>query len=309
MDCSVCIISISLLLLRVFLFASSRQYTTAMVMLVPVLSSSSSKPALAKDASKGIGARMACSLTLDACSNLASTASKVTDMSSFRSARQRQERINAARISLDPKIHSPSLSGVWRQRRPSMFSTPPTRSTMLPPPPPSLPLRPPPPSGNPYPANMPESMASFNGQGRSMIAGEDSVPVSRVLPGPVWPSANQLKVAYTYGIRREDGTYTRLIRADELNSYDFECVPVSQGPEGMIILPAPQQPRLEQRDGPEMMISNDVRFLSTCNYLKTSLTMSQIIQTLPVIGLSRPQPVDDTQVRSKEIIPSVNNAF
>lgn len=92
------------------------------------------------------------------------------------------------------------------------------------------------------------------------MAGEDAVPLSRVAPDPVWPSANQLKVAYTYGIRREDGTYTRLIRADELDSYDFERVPVSQGPEGMIILPPLQQTRPEQRDGSELMVSYDVYF-------------------------------------------------
>lgn len=91
-----------------------------------------------------------------------------------------------------------------------------------------------------------------------MMAGEDAVPMSRVTPGPVWPSANQLKVAHTYGIRRGDGTYTRLIRADELNTYDFDRVPVSQGPEGMIILPALKQPRPEQREGSEPMVSHEV---------------------------------------------------
>jgi hypothetical protein len=93
---------------------------------------------------------------------------------------------------------------------------------------------------------------------RSLMSGEDAVPLSRVSPGPVWPSANQLKVAYTYGIQREDGSYTQLIRADELDRYDFERVRVSQGPEGMIVLPPPEQPRPERREGPELMVPNDV---------------------------------------------------
>jgi len=236
---------------------------STVVMLVSAQPFQSSKPAPARDAIKDFDARVTCLLTLDCCSNLASVPAESAEMSSFRSARQRQERMNTARASMEAKIHPPSLSGVWRQRRSSMFSTPPARSpTMLPPLPPSLPLPPALPSQNRYPANMSDSIIDFNELNRPMIAGEDSVPLSRVLPGPVWPSVNQLKVAYTYGIRRGDGTYTRLIRADELDSHDFERVPVSQGPEGMIILPPPQQPRPEQRDGLDMMISHDVNINS-----------------------------------------------
>ena len=221
---------------------------------------SSSKISLAKDVSKDTGASLTGSLTLDDCSILASSAVESVDMSSFRSARRRQERMNAARSSMEPNIHSSSLSEAWRQRRLSAFSsTPPTRSTALQPPSPSLQLRPSTtPSQIQYPTNMSDSLSPLNGPRRFIMAGEEAVPLSRVMPGPVWPTTNQLKVAYMYGIQREDGTYTRLIRADELDSYDFERVSVSQGPEGMIVLPPLQQPRPEQREGPEIMVSNEV---------------------------------------------------
>lgn len=179
--------------------------------------------------------------------------------------------MKAARISLESSIHSPPLSGTSRQRGPSVFTTPPTQYTaMLPPPPPSLPIRPDLQSENRDSSNMPELAAKFNGHSRSLKSCESSVPLSRVLPGPAWPAVNQLQVAYAYGIRREDGTYTRLIRADESNSHDFERVPVSQGPEGMIILPAPHQPRPEQRDGPEMMVSKEVTFSSDNNDMRST---------------------------------------
>jgi hypothetical protein len=222
-------------------------------------SSSGSKP-LVKDVSKGIDTTVTGLLTVDGCSILASPVAESSEMSSFRSVKQRQDRMNAARSGIEPNTQSLTLSGVWRQRRSSVTSsTPPTGPTMLPPPSPSLPLRPPiSPSQLQFPSNMTGSLVAFNGQGHPIMAGEEAVPLSHVTPGPVWPSANQLKLAYTYGIRREDGSYTRLIRADELDSYDFERVPVSQGPEGMIVLPPLQRPRPEQREGPEIMVPNDV---------------------------------------------------
>ena len=72
----------------------------------------------------------------------------------------------------------------------------------------------------------------------SMRAPENNgtLSISRVIPGPVFPSEAQLNVAFTYGIRREDGTFTRLLRADEFNAYDG--VPPPAGPHGMIVLPA-----------------------------------------------------------------------
>ena len=89
------------------------------------------------------------------------------------------------------------------------------------------------------------------------IAGENSVPVSSVLPGPVWPAKNQLVVAYAYAIRRQDGTYTRLIRADELDDLNFK-VPATEGPEGLIILPAPELVCPERRDSPEKYVTREV---------------------------------------------------
>jgi hypothetical protein len=236
--------------------------SSTLAMLASTQSSTSGKPGLAKDAPEGGDAAMNCSLTLDDCSILASAAAESADMS-FRSARRRQDRMNA-RSSIEANIHSSSVPGIWRPRRPSTLLHPlhhslPIRSTALPQPPTPHPqsLRFAPPQHR-HSANMSDSFANFPGQSHSIMAGEDAVPLSRVSPGPVWPSANQLKVAYTYGIRREDGTYTRLIRADELDSYDFERVPVTQSPEGMIVLPPPEQPRPERRDGPELMVPNDV---------------------------------------------------
>lgn len=73
---------------------------------------------------------------------------------------------------------------------------------------------------------------------------KDSVRITSVAPGPVWPSLDQLEVAHSYGIRRDDSTFTRLIRADELPTHIrtelgmFE----RQGPEGLILVPQPTQP-------------------------------------------------------------------
>jgi hypothetical protein len=73
------------------------------------------------------------------------------------------------------------------------------------------------------------------------------IPVSQISPGPVWPTQNQLGVAYGYAIRRPDGTYTQLIPADELHRIDVRKIPATQGPEGLIILPVPVLPRPEER--------------------------------------------------------------
>jgi hypothetical protein len=71
----------------------------------------------------------------------------------------------------------------------------------------------------------------------SDMAGGDIAPIGTVVPGPVWPSPEQLKVAYGYGIRRDDGSYTRLYRADELGGLDVTKIAITQGPEGLITLP------------------------------------------------------------------------
>jgi hypothetical protein len=91
----------------------------------------------------------------------------------------------------------------------------------------------------------------------SIFGGEHSVPVSSIAPGSVYPRDDQLTVAYGYAIRREDGTLTRLIRADELTHCNIG-IPSSQGPEGLIILPAPKLACPERRDGPEKYVTREV---------------------------------------------------
>lgn len=90
----------------------------------------------------------------------------------------------------------------------------------------------------------------------TFMTGENSVPLSAVVPGSAYPSSNQLDVAYAYGIQREDGSYTRLIRADEMS--EMTNVPRGQGPEGLIILPPPRQIDPALRTGPDPMVPSYV---------------------------------------------------
>jgi hypothetical protein len=112
----------------------------------------------------------------------------------------------------------------------------------------------------PYDPRAPE-MASYGPsqprpRSNSEMTGGGSVPLSSVVPGNTYPTREQLEVAYAYGIQREDGSYTRLIRADEVN--DIQNVPRGQGPEGLIILPSPRQADPSLRVGPEPMIPSSV---------------------------------------------------
>jgi len=93
-------------------------------------------------------------------------------------------------------------------------------------------------------------------RGNSVMSGDGSVPMSAVVPGTAFVSNQQLDVAYAYGIQREDGSYTRLIRADELS--DMNNIPRGQGPEGLIILPIPRQMDPNLRVGPEPMVPREV---------------------------------------------------
>lgn len=70
----------------------------------------------------------------------------------------------------------------------------------------------------------------------------------RLHPGPDNPLAEQINSVYAYGIRSADGSYTRLIPADELAA--LSSMPRPQAPEALIITPElrprllqPQQPR------------------------------------------------------------------
>jgi len=84
------------------------------------------------------------------------------------------------------------------------------------------------------------------------------VPLSTIQPGPVFPSDNQMLVARTYGIRNEDGTYTRLIRVDEIDDIDRASLSLRSEPENMIVLP----PLLQWvRGGDEIMIPAAVSYV------------------------------------------------
>ena len=102
-------------------------------------------------------------------------------------------------------------------------------------------------------------------RGGSLMS-ENSVPLSSVCPGSVFPSDAQLNTAYGYGIQRNDGGITRLLPADQLA--DIYGVPARQGPEGLIILPAPRQVSPRRRVGPEAIIGIDVS-INLC-FLKPS---------------------------------------
>jgi hypothetical protein len=70
------------------------------------------------------------------------------------------------------------------------------------------------------------------------------VLLTTVSTGPLWPSLDQLDVAHSYGVRRGDGLFTRLVRADELpsNVRNELGIPERQGPEGLILVPQPHRP-------------------------------------------------------------------
>jgi hypothetical protein len=84
------------------------------------------------------------------------------------------------------------------------------------------------------------------------------IPLSRVSPGPVWPSDNQLSTAHAYGIRNDDGTFTRLIRVDEIHRFAAHSIAPRQGPEGLIILPPTRVPSPNSLSGPDQLVSRAV---------------------------------------------------
>jgi hypothetical protein len=100
---------------------------------------------------------------------------------------------------------------------------------------------------------------------RSRNASRAGCFLSAVMPGFVEPDDTQLNVAYGYAIRRDDGSYTRLIRADDarLALADNPSRPFQdrQGPEGLIILPPPRQPSPgSRRPGDDPFVSAEVRY-------------------------------------------------
>ena len=111
-----------------------------------------------------------------------------------------------------------------------------------------------------------ESHSTPRPRAGTYVGSEASVPLSAVAPGPVYPTETQLGLAYGYGIRREDGTITRLLRADQLEELD--SVPKSQGPEGLIILPPTRQLSPRCRQAPDPMIAEEV-----CSRYRPSLNL------------------------------------
>ena len=108
----------------------------------------------------------------------------------------------------------------------------------------------PPYSGSPSPVSVRQALTSSqkqsNGPGTEIPGGE--VPLSSIKPGLVYPTEAQWKVARTYGVRRENGTYVPLIPADELSDADQTNLFWESGPENMIILPPLRLPRADNRE-------------------------------------------------------------
>ncbi|KAI9642894.1 hypothetical protein NHQ30_008628 [Ciborinia camelliae] len=122
---------------------------------------------------------------------------------------------------------------------------------------------------------------------------EGFTPITMVRPGSVYPTSDQINSAFAYGIRRADGSYTRLLPADELP--DLIGVPQHQGPEGLIILPEVHHGS-PKPDAPIPMIPNKI--------------VSQLPQlSPPIFSLNNPQghfrrPGDQTQLAIDSIVAS-----
>lgn len=104
---------------------------------------------------------------------------------------------------------------------------------------------------------------SFNNGPRGRLnsfQNPNEVVLSAVNPGPVYATQEQLQVAFGYGIRREDGSFTRLIPADSLPPHLTAQLnlPARQGSEGLIIVAPPRQPSPNSRSGPIPSVSRDV---------------------------------------------------
>jgi hypothetical protein len=100
-------------------------------------------------------------------------------------------------------------------------------------------------------------MAPSNGHGNSHNSGASraAYPLSDVEPGSAWPEQSQLDVAYGYCIRRNDGSYTRLVPADDLHRTTY---PEHEGPNGLIVLPIPRLGSPRSRPGPDPMVDPQV---------------------------------------------------
>lgn len=90
---------------------------------------------------------------------------------------------------------------------------------------------------------------------------ENDVPLHLVSPGPAWPTEHQLSIGHAYAIRNEDGSYTRLIRADDLDRFVGFAIPPRQTSEGLIILPPTRCPSPNSRRGKEQLVPRSVSFV------------------------------------------------
>ena len=127
----------------------------------------------------------------------------------------------------------------------------------------------PPTFGGPTPFGVTPPSMFTNQRGRAN-SDRPRVLLSAINPGPVYATNDQLDVAYGYGVRRDDGTFTRLIRADRLPTHVLAAmgVPERQSSEGLIIVAPPRQPSPARRSGPMPTVPVEVHLsLSPCNEL------------------------------------------
>lgn len=141
------------------------------------------------------------------------------------------EHIEDAPKALDIEM-TPSLTEIGSSRRPISPSTTPTNMSQI-----------------QYGSPSADVTSNFPYHTYQRVEHGQKTPLNMICPGPVWPTDNQVHLAYAYGIRREDGTYTQLIPVDQIGHLDLSRIPMNQGPEGLIILPPPQLPRPEIRSG------------------------------------------------------------
>lgn len=179
-------------------------------------------------------------------SNRSRSSSPITEkMSSFQSARERTERLGSRHSNAGFNQTGPGhTNSSWREETPGPNRPPASYPYYQPQYDPNAPMM----GGHYVPARP---------RGNSvMMMGENSVPLSTISPGSVWPTEAQLSASYGYGIRREDGSVTRLYAADELPG--AHNLPPRQGPEGLIIVPPPRQASPSRRMGAEVMIPSEV---------------------------------------------------
>ncbi|PQE24004.1 chromatin remodeling complex subunit protein [Rutstroemia sp. NJR-2017a WRK4] len=142
-----------------------------------------------------------------------------TKMDSFRSSREREERLNRPNNSANtPQFIENGRDTPWR--RPSIHNQ----------------------AGSKAAGNAPLA-----------VSNDGYTPITFIRPGPAFIMPEQLDSAYGYAIQRANGIYTRLIPADMLPH--LTQIPQHQGPEGLIILPQPRASS-PKPDSPPDLVSN-----------------------------------------------------